>query len=155
MVVFRLEEQRFALPLGVVERIIRAVAVTPLPEAPDIMHGLIDLEGQILPVLNLRRRIGLPEREITPEDHFLIVRAAQRQAVLVIDQAEGLVTRSPGEIVNLPEATAGSAPTRAAAKNCPCGEMAIPSTVDAPVETGDCAVSTPLPAIEKVIIFPF
>src|SRR6266853_41985 len=78
LVVFRLDEERYALRLDVVERIVQAAEVTPLPNAPTIVLGLIDLEGRVLPVLNVRRRFRLPEREIGPADQFLIARTERR-----------------------------------------------------------------------------
>lgn len=92
-VVFRLDRGRYALPLTAVERIVRAVYVTPLALAPDIVLGAIDVAGRILPVFNIRRRLRLPERMIEPRDHFLIARTAQRSVVLVIDSAQGILER--------------------------------------------------------------
>lgn len=88
--VFCLDTGRFALPLRSVDRIVRAAYVTPLPLAPDIVLGAIDVEGQVLPVFNLRRRFQLPERAIDPADHFLIARTTWGPVVLVIDAAQGL-----------------------------------------------------------------
>jgi purine-binding chemotaxis protein CheW len=89
--VFCLDTGRYALPLSAVERIVRAAYVTPLPLAPDVVLGAIDVEGQVLPVFNLRRRFRLPERVIDPADHFLIARTARGAVVLLIDYAQGLL----------------------------------------------------------------
>jgi purine-binding chemotaxis protein CheW len=97
-VVFRLEQQRYALMLAAVERIVRAAAVTPLAQAPAIVLGVIDVAGDILPVLDIRTRVGLPHREITPTHQFLIARTAQRRVVLPIDEVDGLVECSSAEI---------------------------------------------------------
>ncbi len=99
LVVFRLDEKRYGLRLAVVERIVRAVEVTPLPKAPTIVLGVIDFEGRVLPVLNVRRRFRLPEREIRPADQFLIARTERHTVVLAVDEAEGVIERSPTEIV--------------------------------------------------------
>jgi len=99
LVVFRLAEQRYALPLAAVERIVWAAEVTPLPKAPRIVLGVIDVAGQVLPVLNVRPRFRLPEHEISPADQFLIVRTAQRTVVLVIDEAQGVIERPSTDIV--------------------------------------------------------
>src|SRR5690242_12083986 len=99
LVVFRLEAQRYALPLGVVERITRAVEVTPLPEAPDVVLGVIDVGGTVLPVLNIRRRFGLPEREIGLSDQFIISRTTERRVVLVVDDVQGVVERRSEELI--------------------------------------------------------
>jgi purine-binding chemotaxis protein CheW len=87
------------VPLRAVERIVAAVEVTPLPAAPEIVLGVIDVEGRVLPVLNLRRRFGLPDKDILPADQFLIAQTAQRAVVLVIDEAQGVIERSASEIV--------------------------------------------------------
>jgi purine-binding chemotaxis protein CheW len=89
-VVFRLDEGRYALPLAAVDRIVRAVHVTPMPRAPGLVLGAIDVEGRVLPVFNIRRRFGLPERTVDPADHFLIAHTARRTVVLVIDAAQGV-----------------------------------------------------------------
>jgi purine-binding chemotaxis protein CheW len=99
LVVFHLDEQRYALPLAVVERIVRAAAVTSLPKAPSIVLGVIDVAGRMLPVLNLRRRFHLPEREISPTDEFLIAQTAWRTVVLVVDEAQGVSECPPGAII--------------------------------------------------------
>jgi purine-binding chemotaxis protein CheW len=92
-VVFCLDEGRYALPLAAVDRIVRAVHVTALPQGPDIVLGAIDVEGRVLPVFNIRRRFRLPERTVDPADHFLIARTAQRTVVLAIDTAQGVLER--------------------------------------------------------------
>jgi purine-binding chemotaxis protein CheW len=100
LVVFRLDEQRYALPLAAVERIVGAVEVTPLPGAPAIVLGAIDVEGRVLPVLNLRRRFFLPEREVSPVDQFLIARTPRRMVVLVIDEAHGVIEREQSAVIS-------------------------------------------------------
>jgi len=98
LVVFRLDDQRYALRRGAVERFVRAVEVTPLPGAPAIVLGAIDVGGSVLPVLSLRRRFGLPEREVGVTDQFLIARTSSRTVALVVDEALGVIT-VPAEVV--------------------------------------------------------
>ncbi|HZL45845.1 MAG TPA: chemotaxis protein CheW [Opitutaceae bacterium] len=100
LVVFRLDEQRYALPLAAVERIVGAVEVTPLPGAPAIVLGAIDVEGRVLPVLNLRRRFLLPEREVSPVDQFLIAWTPWRMVALVIDEAHGVIEREQSAVIS-------------------------------------------------------
>jgi purine-binding chemotaxis protein CheW len=98
-VVFCLDAQRYALSLAVVERSVRAVEVTGLPNAPAIVLGVINVEGRVLPVLNLRRRFGLPEREISLSDQFLIARTTRRTVVLVVDETQGVIEYPKDEII--------------------------------------------------------
>ena len=99
LVVFRLDEQRYALSLAAVERIVRAVEVTFLPNAPPIVLGAVDVEGHVLPVLDVRQRFGLRQREISPADQFLIAQTPPRAVVLVVDEAQGVIERSQDEII--------------------------------------------------------
>lgn len=77
--------------MAAVDRIVRAAQITPLPSAPAIILGALNLAGAVLPVFNLRRRFRLPERDIEPPDHFLIARTGQRAVALLIDQAQGVL----------------------------------------------------------------
>lgn len=107
LVVFSLGEQRHALPLGTVERIVRAVEVTPLPDAPEIVLGVMDMAGRVLPVLSLRRRFGMPEREVSPENQFLIAWTGHRTVALVVDEAQGVIERPDTEIVGADQIVPG------------------------------------------------
>jgi purine-binding chemotaxis protein CheW len=99
-VVFFLEGSRYALALEVVERIVRATQVTPLPTTLPVLLGIVDVQGRVLPVLSLRRRFGLPERPIDPKDHFVMVLSAGRTVVLVVDDVAGVVESSEGELID-------------------------------------------------------
>ena len=99
LLVFRLDDQRYAVPLATVERVIRAVAVTPLPGAPAIVHGAIDVHGRVFPVVNVRRRFLMPDRAIGPADWFLLAHTARNTVVLVVDESEGVIERSQADIV--------------------------------------------------------
>ncbi len=106
-VTFTLDEQRYALPLSVVERVVRVVEVTPLPKAPDIVLGVINVQGQIIPVINLRRRNRLPERDLELSDHLILARAAQRTVALVVDAVGGVTECAPREVLPAQEVLPG------------------------------------------------
>lgn len=106
-VVFCLDDRRYALPLDVVECVVRAVEFTPLPNAPAIVLGVINMAGRLLPVLNLRQRFGLPEREYGPDDQLLIARMAQRSVALVVDHTQGVIERPDAEITGAAQLVPG------------------------------------------------
>jgi purine-binding chemotaxis protein CheW len=101
---FLLDQNRYGLPLANVERIVRAVEVTPLPAGPEIVLGIINAGGKLHPVLDIRRRFRLPFREISPENHFLIVKTAERSVVFPVDEVCGLIEHPqivpPREIID-------------------------------------------------------
>jgi purine-binding chemotaxis protein CheW len=85
LVIFLLNDQRYGLPLVTVDRVVRMVCITPLPKAPDIILGIVNVQGQVIPVINMRRRFCLPEREITLTDQLVIAHTALRPVALVVD----------------------------------------------------------------------
>jgi purine-binding chemotaxis protein CheW len=91
LVVFLLGDRRYALHLSAVERVVRMVDITPLPRAPSIVLGVINVRGQVIPVVNARRRFRLPEREITLTDQLVVARTARRLVALVADAATDVI----------------------------------------------------------------
>jgi len=90
IVLFTLGEPRYALYLSAVERVVRAVEITPLPNAPGIVLGAINWQGKILPVIDIRKRFNLPEREMDLDDRFIIARAAGRLVALAAESVAGI-----------------------------------------------------------------
>ena len=105
IVVFLVDGQRFALPLSSVERAVRAVEVTPLPEVPPKVQGAINVQGRVLPVISVRRWLARPDRELDPEDHLLVVHARTGRLVLLVDEVRGVAECEPR-----PAAAAGEVP---------------------------------------------
>jgi purine-binding chemotaxis protein CheW len=99
LVVFTLDEQRYAVPLAAVERIVRLVEITPVPHTPEIVLGVINVQGSILPIVDIRRRFRLPARELHLSDHLLIARTSKRSVALVVDAVSEVVTLSGQETV--------------------------------------------------------
>ncbi|HNB70828.1 MAG TPA: chemotaxis protein CheW [Acidobacteriota bacterium] len=99
LMVFTLDEQLYALSISTVDRIVRAVDVLPMPKMPEIVLGVINHHGQIVPVINIRRRFHLPERDITPSNHFILARTTRRPVVLVVDAILNVIECPPEVIV--------------------------------------------------------
>jgi purine-binding chemotaxis protein CheW len=90
IVVFTLEGQKFGLDISTVQRVLRAVAVTPLPNAPETVMGLVNVRGAVVPVFDIRRRLGLPEREVRSSDHLIIAEAGRRTVGLPVDAVNSI-----------------------------------------------------------------
>lgn len=88
-VVFLVDEQKYALQIDEVERIVRAVEVKPLPQSPPHVLGIINLQGRVIPVINLRKLLRRPERDLRLEDHFIVARSSTITAILPVDAALG------------------------------------------------------------------
>ncbi|MEA1652132.1 chemotaxis protein CheW [Nitrospirillum sp. BR 11164] len=97
---FDLDGQAYGLPLAMVERAVRAVAVTPLPGAPGLVRGVINLQGQVVPVMDVRRRFGLDSRPLSLSDHMIVARGLRRTVVLLVDSVVGTVAGAPVDWVS-------------------------------------------------------
>lgn len=80
-----MDSERYALPAGNVNQVVRSVAITDLPGAPIVVEGVIDVRGAIVPVLDLRRRFDLPERAPALSDLLIIASAGSRRVALRAD----------------------------------------------------------------------
>lgn len=100
ILVFSLDEPRYALYLSAVERVVHAVEITPLPKAPEIIMGVINFHGDIIPVIDMRKRFNLPPRELEPGDQFIIAHTAKRQLALITDSVPGIHELKIDQIVD-------------------------------------------------------
>ena len=107
LVAFGLDHQRYALRLAAVERILRSVEVTLLPKAPPIVLGIVNISGRIVPVVNVRKRFRLPEKEIELGDHLILGQAGRRPVALVVDEVSSVVERPEREVIAAQEILPG------------------------------------------------
>jgi len=98
-VIFKIAEHRYALQLGCVERVVHAIEIAALPKAPSIVLGIINVHGEIVPVVNIRKRFNLPERDLALTDHFIVCRTSKRRVTLIADSVSDVITYSPEAIV--------------------------------------------------------
>ena len=96
--VFTLEGQQYALGLEAVERVVRAVELTLVPEAPEILVGLINIRGKIVPVLDIRERFHLPARDMEIKDRIIVSRISSRPIAIIAERIEAVVEFDQEEI---------------------------------------------------------
>jgi purine-binding chemotaxis protein CheW len=77
------------------------VEVSPLPQAPEIVLGVINLQGKIVVVLDVRRRFGLRAYEPSPDRQLMVAHTVRRTVSFPVDTVVGLIERSAGEITPL------------------------------------------------------
>ena len=98
-VIFTLDDQRFAVPLDVIDKIVRAVDILPIPKAPDVIQGIINIQGRIIPVVNLRKRFRIADKSLSIDDHLIIGRSAKRTLAILVDTVQDIVESQQNEIV--------------------------------------------------------
>ena len=85
LVVFQLYEHEYALPAGRVVEVLRMVALTPVPEAPPWLPGVLNLRGVVIPVVDLRARLGMPAAAYALNTPIIVVNGCNRRLGLIAD----------------------------------------------------------------------
>ena len=89
---FRLKDDLYAVDIMRIKEIIRPQKLTPLPQAPSFIDGIINLRGAVIPVVDLRKRFDMPERETGSATRLLIVRLVAQTLGLVVDDVTEVIT---------------------------------------------------------------
>jgi purine-binding chemotaxis protein CheW len=92
----------FTVPLIKVQEVIQSQQTTRVPLAPDVVSGIMNLRGQIVSVIDLRRRLGLPER---PPEHLsmnIVVRTSDGAVSFLVDEIGDVLEFEPEALENPP-----------------------------------------------------
>lgn len=90
ILVFAVGGRQYALELFRVQRVVRMVEITPFSGLPAIVAGVVNIRGEVIPVISLRRCCALPERGIELSDRLIIVNLERRRVALWVDDVLGL-----------------------------------------------------------------
>ncbi|MBI2290825.1 MAG: purine-binding chemotaxis protein CheW [Betaproteobacteria bacterium] len=107
-VLMTVDGQTYALPLTAVDRILRMVEVTPLPGAPDVVEGVIDIQGEVVAVVSIRRRLGLSHRSVEISDSLVVAHARNRRLAVIAESVLDVVERSGGDVVSTSDIARGT-----------------------------------------------
>jgi len=95
---FSLEGQEYAVEAVNTIEILRLVTVIPVPEAPDFIPGIINLRGKIIPILDLRLRLGFPHKYYTLNTPIIIANNGNYIMGMIVDQVKEVFNISSGNI---------------------------------------------------------
>jgi purine-binding chemotaxis protein CheW len=84
---FNLDREEYGVEVRLVQEIRRVSEITVVPRAPDFVRGVINLRGRILPVVDLKKKLGLGEVEIQKASRIVVVRLKERLIGLLVDGA--------------------------------------------------------------------
>lgn len=102
-ITFHTADQEFGADIMTIREIRGWTQTTPLPHAPDYVRGVINLRGAVLPVIDLKARLGRGETEITPKHVIIVVRCADRTIGLLVDAVSDILTAALSDIQPAPE----------------------------------------------------
>ena len=102
VVSFKLATEEYGVDISQVQEIIRMVEITHVPRAPRFMEGVINLRGQLIPIIDLRTRFGMPRAEQTKSTRIVVTEIGSKRVGIVVD--------SVSEVLNLPIENVEAAP---------------------------------------------
>ena len=95
---FRVAGEDYAIDIMRVREIIHPLPITPVPRAPAFVEGVVRLRGDVIPVLDVRKRFGLPAAAPTRKSRFLVVNVAGRRLALAVDEVREVLRIPRSEI---------------------------------------------------------
>ena len=109
LVAFRLGDDHFAADVHAVERVLRYAQPTFVPDMPDYIEGVMDYQGRVVPVVNLRRRLEMPAMEIRSETRILILNVTGEWIGVVVDSVTEVAPFDPSAVSPPPKLFRGLA----------------------------------------------
>lgn len=98
-IVIRLGEEQFGIDIRFIDNIVRMQSITRVPKVAAYLKGVINLRGEVIPVMSLRMKMGLPEDEITRATRIIILKLEQQGNVgIIVDEVKEVVTLDTTQI---------------------------------------------------------
>ena len=98
-IVFHVEKEYFGIDIVDINSIIMVPKITPIPNMPDYFQGVISLRGHVIPVINLRKRMGLADKEISKETRIIVLNLENEELMgIIVDDVKEVVTLVNDEI---------------------------------------------------------
>jgi purine-binding chemotaxis protein CheW len=107
LVSFRLANELYGIEITKVREIILIADITRIPETPHYVKGLINLRSSVIPVIDLKARFDLPDRELTDESRIMVLQACGRTIGIVVDAVSEVLRVKQEQIAPPPATVAG------------------------------------------------
>lgn len=98
-IVIRLGEEQYGIDIRNIDNIVRMQHITRVPKMPSFLKGVINLRGEVIPVISMRLKMGLADDEITKASRIIVLKLEQEGNVgFVVDEVKEVVTLTVNEI---------------------------------------------------------
>ncbi len=105
LVSFKIGEEEFGIEILKVQEIIKMLPITKVPNAPKFVEGVINLRGRVIPVIDLRIKLGLSKQEHTKNTRIVVIELNSRTVGFIVDEVNEVlritkdITEAPPEMV--------------------------------------------------------
>jgi purine-binding chemotaxis protein CheW len=107
VVSFHLDREEYGVDISQVQEIIRMVEITHVPRAPHFMEGVINLRGQLIPIIDLRTRFSMPRAEHTKSTRIIVTEIGNKRVGIVVDGVSEVLNIPMEQIEEAPEIITG------------------------------------------------
>jgi purine-binding chemotaxis protein CheW len=107
VVSFRLGSEEYGVDISQVQEIIRMVEITHVPRAPKFMEGVINLRGQLIPIIDLRTRFGMQRIDKTKSTRIIVTEIGNKRVGIVVDSVSEVLNIPIENVEDAPEMIAG------------------------------------------------
>lgn len=98
-IVIRLGDERYGIDIRYVDNILRMQQITRVPKVAPYFRGVINLRGEIVPVMSVRVKMGLPEEAETKDTRIIILKSANIEKIgIIVDEVREVVTLEESQI---------------------------------------------------------
>ncbi|MCR5102646.1 MAG: chemotaxis protein CheW [Butyrivibrio sp.] len=98
-IVIRLGDESYGIDIKYIDNIVRMQQITRVPQVEDYLKGVINIRGEIVPVMSLRRKMGIEDDEITDKTRIIILKASEGDLIgIIVDQVNQVLTLSANNI---------------------------------------------------------
>jgi purine-binding chemotaxis protein CheW len=98
IVSFRVDDNDYAVEISRIIEIIYYKPTLPMPQSPDFVEGVVDLRGIVIPVLDLKKRLGLSSKRGGTPNHILIIRFGDKRVGIIVDEVQSVIQIEEGQI---------------------------------------------------------
>ncbi|KMK74737.1 chemotaxis protein CheW [Alkalihalobacillus pseudalcaliphilus] len=103
IIAFRIEQEDYAIPVEYIQSIERMLPITRIPNADSFMKGVMNLRGVIIPVIDLRLRFGIAEKNNDDATRILVIQKDEIDFGLIVDEAKDVFDIENSDIEPTPE----------------------------------------------------
>jgi purine-binding chemotaxis protein CheW len=107
VVSFHLGSEEYGVDISQVQEIIRLVEITHVPRAPHFMEGVINLRGQLIPIIDLRTRFGMHRADATKNTRIIVTEIGNKRVGIVVDNVSEVLNIPIESVEEAPEMIAG------------------------------------------------
>jgi purine-binding chemotaxis protein CheW len=107
LVSFRLGSEEYGVDIAQVQEIIRLVEITHVPRAPRFMEGVINLRGQLIPIIDLRTRFGMQRVAATKSTRIVVTEIAGKRVGMIVDSVSEVLNIPTNHVEEAPDMVAG------------------------------------------------